>query len=197
MQVLAVFSSAVPVLPATVTPGIAAAVPVPSRTTPIIRRRTVWATDGCSSQRCRRRRAGAAAEVKVGWGRRPPSAIVAATVAISSALACTSPWPIAVEPTSSWPWICAAGGSVLSTAPGDPGAVVEAVAFGRRHQARRAELGAERGEHGVARDRERQFERAAAFLAVGVVQLDAVERRVGRVGEDGAAGWRGRLGARP
>src|SRR5665213_3260137 len=43
-QVLAVFSSAVPVLPATVTPGIAAAVPVPERTTAIIRRRTVWAT---------------------------------------------------------------------------------------------------------------------------------------------------------
>src|SRR5207253_1666698 len=36
-----VFSSAVPVLPATVTPAIAAAVPVPSRTTPIISRRAV------------------------------------------------------------------------------------------------------------------------------------------------------------
>ena len=39
-----VFSSAVPVLPATVTPGIAAEVPVPLRTTPIISRRTVRAT---------------------------------------------------------------------------------------------------------------------------------------------------------
>src|ERR1700685_3129281 len=44
-QVVAVFSSAVPVLPATVTPGIAAAVPVPSRTTAIISLRTVRATE--------------------------------------------------------------------------------------------------------------------------------------------------------
>ena len=43
-QPLALFSSAVPVLPATVTPGIAADVPVPERTTPIIKRRTVRAT---------------------------------------------------------------------------------------------------------------------------------------------------------
>ena len=120
MQVLAVFSSAVPVLPATVTPGIAAAVPVPSRTTPIIRLRTVRATDALLTNGPPPR-AGTALGSKVGWGRWPPSAIVAATVAISSALACTSPWPIAVEPMSSWPWICAAGGSVLSTAPGTPG----------------------------------------------------------------------------
>src|ERR1039458_1842623 len=41
----AVFSSAVPVFPATVTPGIAAEVPVPTRTTSIISRRTVRATE--------------------------------------------------------------------------------------------------------------------------------------------------------
>ena len=48
----------------------------------------------------------------------------------------------------------------------------------------RAELDAERREHRVAGHREGQFERAAAFLAVGVVQLDPVERGVGRVRED-------------
>ena len=45
VQGVVVFSSAVPVLPATVTPGMAAEVPVPSRTTAIIRRRIVCATD--------------------------------------------------------------------------------------------------------------------------------------------------------
>ncbi len=76
---MCVFSSAVPVLPATTTPGIAAAVPVPSRTTPIIRWRTVRATAGLIAF------APAAARApgrKVGLGRRPPSAMVAATVAI-------------------------------------------------------------------------------------------------------------------
>ena len=56
-RTVAVFSSAVPVLPATVTPGIAAEVPVPSRTTPIIRWRTVRATAG--AHRRARRGAGA------------------------------------------------------------------------------------------------------------------------------------------
>ena len=50
------FSSAVPVLPATVTPGIAAEVPVPSRTTPIISRRTVCATRGAGHARARQQR---------------------------------------------------------------------------------------------------------------------------------------------
>ena len=52
----------------------------------------------------------------------------------------------------------------------DPRRVVEAERFGGRDQTRRAELDAERGEHRVARHGERQLERAAAFLAVGVVQ---------------------------
>ena len=61
------------------------------------------------------------ANTTLGVGRRPPSAIVAATVAISRGLACTMSWPIAVEPTASSPWICAAGGRVLSAAPAIPG----------------------------------------------------------------------------
>ena len=67
----AVFSSAVPVLPATATPGIAAAVPVPSRTTPIISRRTVRATDG-ARWRAPRRRGGAAGK---NVGARPAPAV--------------------------------------------------------------------------------------------------------------------------
>ena len=74
----ALFSSAVPVLPATVTPGIAAEVPVPSRTTPIIRRRTVRAT--VARSRPATPPAASRRGRKVGGGRRPPSAIVAATV---------------------------------------------------------------------------------------------------------------------
>src|SRR5207302_6906752 len=77
------FSSAVPVLPATTTPGIAAAVPVPDRTTAIISRRTVRATE---LLKARVARAGAPGR-KVGAGRRPSPAIVAAISAISSALA--------------------------------------------------------------------------------------------------------------
>ena len=81
----AVFSSAVPVLPATVTPGIAAAVPVPSRTTPIISRRIVCATDPLITGTL----AAGLPGRNVGRGRRPPSAIVAATLAISSGVAST------------------------------------------------------------------------------------------------------------
>ena len=44
-------SSAVPVLPATCTPGVAAAVPAPERTTWIIIERTSWATLGISEDR--------------------------------------------------------------------------------------------------------------------------------------------------
>ena len=59
--------------------------------------------------------------------------------------------------------------------------------FGRGDQARGPELDAERREHRVAGHREGQFQRAAAFLAFGVAELDAIEGRVGRVGEIGMA----------
>ena len=78
-QGVAVFSSAVPVLPATVTPGIAAEVPVPSRTTAIIRWRIVCATDSLMTSVPA---VLALPSTNVGCGRRPPSAIVAATVPI-------------------------------------------------------------------------------------------------------------------
>ncbi len=108
----ALFSSAVPVLPATVTPGIAAEAPVPSRTTPIIRRAHGARDRRRSSRACPA--LGGVAVQKLGCGRRPPSAIVAATVAISSGVASTWPWPIAVEPTSSSPWICGGGAAACS-----------------------------------------------------------------------------------
>ena len=118
-------------------------------------------------------------------GRRPPSAIVAATIAICSGarqhLALADRRRADVQFALDLrrpPAACS------RRRPATPGVVVEAEAFGRRHQARRAELDAERREHRVARHGEGELERAAAFLAVGVVQLDAVERRVGRVGED-------------
>src|SRR3954463_7564458 len=70
-------SSAVPVLPATVTPGIAAALPVPYWTTAIIMLRT-WAATFALTTRLRVRL------VPARWGftRTPWSAIVAATEAI-------------------------------------------------------------------------------------------------------------------
>ena len=93
-----------------------------------------------------------------------------------------SPWiRRRVPPGSGWP-----AGSVLSAAPAMPGFVVEAEPFGGGHQTRRAELDPERGEHGVARHGEGQFQRAAAVLAVGVVQPHPVERGERRVREDGA-----------
>jgi len=61
--------------------------------------------------------------------------------------------------------------------------VVEAVPFGHRHQPWRSQLDSERREHRVARHRERERQRAAAFLATRIAQLDPVERRVRRVGK--------------
>ena len=90
-------SSAVPVLPATVTPGIAASTPVPNCTTATIICCTSPAT--CRLVTCTKW--GRWCACTVGIGRRPPIAIVAATSVISSALACTLPWPIADEPTAS------------------------------------------------------------------------------------------------
>src|SRR3954471_18021228 len=89
-------SSAVPVLPATVTPGIAAAVPVPPRTTPIIMSRT-WAATFALTARRRTRLAPAR------WGltRTPWLAIVAPTEAMPSGVARSLFWPIALVPTAS------------------------------------------------------------------------------------------------
>ena len=70
-----------PVLPATVTPGIAAAVPVPSVITSVIISFIALATErGLTVVRC-----GEPESEKVGRGRRPPLPIVDATIAISRA----------------------------------------------------------------------------------------------------------------
>ena len=191
----AVFSSAVPVLPATVDAGD--------------RRRGArarahhadhQATHGARHGGAHRRRAAPAAaapEAKVGRGRCPPSATVAATVAICSGA--RQHLTLADRRRSDVEFALDLAGRrqrALGCAR-DARRVVEAEAFGRRHQARRAELHAERCEHRVAGHREGEFERAAAFLAVGVVQLDAVERGVGGVGEDRVRVGDVRAAARP
>src|ERR1700709_2835784 len=66
-------NSAVPVLPATWTPGIAAAVPVPERTTSSIIARTWWAV---LAETARRRTTGPIVAIR-GRARRPPNALVA------------------------------------------------------------------------------------------------------------------------
>src|SRR3954451_21811607 len=53
----------------------------------------------------------------VGRWRTPFEAIVSATTAISGGVACTLPWPIALEPTASGEPISAADGSVLGASP--------------------------------------------------------------------------------
>ena len=67
---------------------------------------------------------------------------------------------------------------VLSAAPGDVRRRVEPVALGGGHEALGAELGAERGEDRVARLGEGDDERAAAVLAVGVLEVDALQHRL-------------------
>src|SRR5450755_1026133 len=89
-------SSAVPVLPATCTPGIAAAVPVPERTTSSIIERTSWAI---FVGRTWLERIGSIVVIR-GGTRRPSSAIVAATLAICSGVARSRSWPIAAAPTA-------------------------------------------------------------------------------------------------
>src|SRR4051812_47461738 len=86
-------SSAVPVLPATVTPGIAAALPVPYWTTAIIMSRTCRATFALTT-RLRSRFVPA----RCGFTRTPWLAIVAATEAICRGVALSVFWPIAVAP---------------------------------------------------------------------------------------------------
>ena len=121
------------------------------------------------------RRAAGGGRRRRSWRRRSPSAAASPS---------TSPWPIAVEPTREFALI-SIGRRAACSRPRrrSPGRWLKPKRFGRRHEPRGAELDAERREHRVARDREGELERAAAFLAVGVAQLDAVERRVGRVGE--------------
>ena len=111
--------------------------------------------------------------------RTPPLAIVWATEAIWSGVASIWNWPIAVEPTSSGLTIAEAAGIVLGSAPGMPGSSFQPKSLGLLDQPLGADLDAERGEHGVARVGEAVREVAAARLAVGVRQLDAVDRRGG------------------
>ena len=89
-------SSAVPVLPATSTPGMRAAVPVPPRTTPIIIARTWRAT---RARTARWRITGSLRTIR-GLARTPRSAIVAPTLAISSGVARSRSWPMAAAPTA-------------------------------------------------------------------------------------------------
>ena len=177
-----VSSSAVPVLPATSTPGICACTPVPSRTTPTIRR-----ADGVGHlrrvTRCVARGRGRAGSARVSFGALPASAIVDATFTICSVVACTRPWPIADEPTARSSPMSPAAGIVLVAAPGMPGWWLKPKRSAMFTSRLAPELGAERGEDRVARDRERLRERPAAALPVGVVELDAAQRRGGRVGE--------------
>src|SRR4051812_43909118 len=107
-------SSAVPVLPATVTPGMAAALPVPYWTTAIIMSRTCEATLALTT-RCFFRLVPA----RGGSLRTPWLAIVAATEAICSGVALSVFWPIAAEPTAIASFIFV--GTVLTLAAGMSG----------------------------------------------------------------------------
>ena len=178
-----VFSSAVPVLPATTTPGIAAAVPVPERTTPIIRRRTVRATAGAGRSFDERR-------VRIEQERRlrpPPAVGDRRSPRSPSAAASPGPRP-GRSPSSRCPVRLGSARPAAACSQARrrcPGSWLKpnssAVATSRAEPS----LTPERGEDRVAGHREGVFERAAAFLAVGVVQPDPVEGRVGRVGEHG------------
>ena len=106
-----------PVLPATFTPGTAAPMPVPSVTTERMARAMKRAVSGVVA----RSATPPAPLSSVGFGRRPPWAIAEATSAISSGVASTLPWPIAVEPTARSSPISAAAGIVERAAPGSPG----------------------------------------------------------------------------
>ena len=90
---------------------------------------------------------------------------------MSSGVASTWPWPIAVEPTARSSPISAAAGSVERSAPASAGSWLKPNALGGRHEPLGAELGAHRREDGVAGVREDVAQRAAARLAVGVLEL--------------------------
>ena len=161
-------SSAVPVLPATSTPGIARARRCRSGRPPTISRST------CA--RPRLDRAGRRAACRRAGGRGSAAAAARRArssrrrCAICSAVACTRPWPIADEPTARSSPISLGRRDRARRRAGDAGRLVEAEALGRRRRAAGAELGAQRGEDRVAGDRERVAQRAAAGLAVGVLR---------------------------
>ena len=74
---------------------------------------------------------------------------------------------------------CSADGIVLSAAPGIDGGWLKPKRSAIATSRCAAELGAERREHRVARDGEGVEQRAAAGLAAGVLQREAVDRRRG------------------
>ena len=124
-------------------------------------------------------RAAAGVEVERGCGRRPRRPIVAATVAIWSAVACTRPWPIADEPTARSSPISSAAGIVLVAAPAIAGRPVEAEALGGRDQALARRAWRPAGRTPSCRTSRRPVQRAAARLPVGVLELDALQGRRG------------------
>ena len=100
--------SAVPVLPATCTPGICAEVPVPSLTTAVIIEVTAAAVEGfittdssCGAIRCTVRPSGSTTRsVRCGAISRPRLATAAATSAICSDVTSSLSCPIPSRPTS-------------------------------------------------------------------------------------------------
>ena len=92
------------------------------------------------------------------------------------------------RPEEELPRLCAevGAGDVYLTAGAAPWARERdrhvAEALGDLHELDGPELGPERGEDGVARQREAPGQRPAAALAVGVLQRDALEDRLGRDG---------------
>src|SRR3954470_12551032 len=109
-------SSAVPVLPATWMPGIAAARPVPPLTTAIIMSRT-WPATLALTTRLR----GFRPPATQGLMRTPRLAIVCATDAIPSGVALSLFWPIADAPTARLSLSSDAFGIVLTFAAGRSG----------------------------------------------------------------------------
>ena len=112
----------------------------------------------------------------VGATRRPRRPIVAATVASSSGVASTLPWPIAVEPTARSSPISSAAGIVERAAPSGPGSWLKpnsSAASTSRFAPSSAPIGANTELQESAKD---CAQRPAAGLAVGVLELDALER---------------------
>ena len=112
--------SAVPVLPATGTPEIAALVPVPSLTTPsiaVVSSSAVLALTGWlyseGSSRSTTRPSGSTTRFQIcGFISLPPLATAAATIAICSGVASSRSWPIATRARST--------GSFWSSSPSSP-----------------------------------------------------------------------------
>ena len=94
-----------------------------------------------------------------------------------SGVASVRNWPIAVEPTSSGDWISVAGGSVLGTSPGTVGS-----AFQPKRSAASTSASAPSSTPSGANTELHEWaklsrKRPAAELAVGVLELDAVDDR--------------------